>query len=56
VLKEKVDYINQQGFAGAIVWGISGDTPDHELEVIVKEIKTTPGTRSRSERNHGQSV
>jgi chitinase len=42
VLKEKVDYINQQGFAGAIVWGISGDTPDHELGNIVKEIKTTP--------------
>lgn len=41
-VKEKVDYINQQGFAGAIVWDISGDTPDHELGNIVKEIKTTP--------------
>jgi len=41
-VKEKVDFINQQGFAGAIVWDISGDTPDHELGNIVKEIKTTP--------------
>ena len=41
-IQKKVDYINQQGFAGAIVWDISGDTPDHQLGNIVKEIKDTP--------------
>lgn len=41
-IKEKVDYINAQGFGGAILWDISGDTPEHELGNIVKEVKNTP--------------
>ncbi|MFP2238877.1 glycosyl hydrolase family 18 protein [Pseudescherichia vulneris] len=39
---EKVDYILDQGFGGAILWDISGDTPEHELGNIVKEVKNTP--------------
>lgn len=41
-VREKVDYINQQGFGGAIVWDLSGDTTDHELGNIVKQVITTP--------------
>lgn len=41
-IKEKVDYINQQGFGGTIIWDLSGDTPDHELGSIVKSVKNTP--------------
>ncbi|VTQ53742.1 Chitinase A1 precursor [Campylobacter jejuni] len=41
-IREKVDYINEQGFGGAILWDISGDTPEHELGNIVKEVKNTP--------------
>ena len=38
-IKEKVDYINKEGYGGAIVWDLSGDTPDHELGNIVKDVK-----------------
>jgi chitinase len=41
-IREKVDYINKEGYGGAIVWDLSGDTPDHELGNIVKKIITTP--------------
>ncbi|AZP43474.1 glycoside hydrolase [Rahnella aquatilis] len=41
-IDEKVDYILDQGFGGAILWDISGDTPEHELGNIVKEVKNTP--------------
>jgi len=41
-IQEKVDYINAQGFGGAILWDISGDTPEHELGHIVDDILTTP--------------
>jgi chitinase len=41
-ISEKVDYINAQGFGGAILWDISGDTPEHQLGNIVKPILTTP--------------
>ena len=57
-VKEKVDYINQQGFAGAIVWDISGDTPDHELGNIVRGVLVdngyqgyNPGIRADSKNN-----
>ena len=36
-IRNKVDYINREGYGGAIVWDISGDTPDHELGNIVKD-------------------
>lgn len=39
-IREKVDYINEQGFGGAILWDISGDTPEHELGHIVDDILT----------------
>ncbi|CBG90311.1 glycosyl hydrolase family 18 protein [Citrobacter rodentium] len=39
-IREKVDYIKQQGFGGAIIWDISGDTPEHELGNIVDDILT----------------
>ncbi|WP_072171024.1 glycosyl hydrolase family 18 protein [Trabulsiella odontotermitis] len=38
-IQAKVDYINEQGFGGAIIWDISGDTTDFELGKIVSEIK-----------------
>ena len=41
-IREKVDYINAQGFGGAILWDISGDTPEHQLGNIVETILTTP--------------
>ncbi|TDN47602.1 glycosyl hydrolase family 18 protein [Scandinavium goeteborgense] len=41
-IQEKVNYINTQGFGGAILWDISGDTPEHELGHIVDDILTTP--------------
>lgn len=41
-ISEKVDYINAQGFGGAILWDISGDTPEHQLGNIVKPILTMP--------------
>lgn len=41
-IQEKVDYINKQGFGGAIVWDLSGDTPNHELGNIVKKVISTP--------------
>ncbi len=40
-IREKVDYINQQGFGGAIIWDISGDTAEYELGNIVDDILTT---------------
>ncbi|PLR37695.1 glycosyl hydrolase family 18 protein [Chimaeribacter arupi] len=36
-IRNKVDYINREGYGGAIVWDISGDTPDHELGKIVQD-------------------
>ncbi|PLR32891.1 polysaccharide degrading enzyme [Chimaeribacter coloradensis] len=38
-VREKVDFINNEGYGGAIVWDLSGDTPDHELGKIVKDVK-----------------
>lgn len=38
-IREKVDFINNEGYGGAIVWDLSGDTPDHELGKIVKDVK-----------------
>lgn len=38
-VQAKVDYINQNGFGGAIVWDLSGDTADHELGKVVSSIK-----------------
>ncbi|QIU88825.1 polysaccharide degrading enzyme [Yokenella regensburgei] len=40
-IQGKVDYINAQGFGGAIIWDLSGDTTDHELGDIVKPLKDT---------------
>lgn len=37
----KVDYINAQGYGGAIIWDLSGDTSDHELGNIIKPLKNT---------------
>lgn len=46
-VKDKVNYILQQDLGGAIVWDLSGDTPDHELGHIVDDIlgntQPTPG-------------
>lgn len=33
-IKEKVDYIKNEGYGGAIIWDLSGDTDDHELGAI----------------------
>ena len=41
-IREKVDFINAQGFGGAILWDISGDTPEHELGNIVETLLSTP--------------
>jgi len=38
-VREKVDFINNEGYGGAIIWDLSGDTPDHELGKIVKDVK-----------------
>lgn len=40
-IREKVDYIQDQGFGGAIIWDLSGDTPENDLGNIVKEIAYT---------------
>ena len=37
-VREKVNYIKQQGFGGAIVWDLSGDTAEHELGNIVVDV------------------
>jgi chitinase len=34
----KVNFIDQQGYGGAIIWDISGDTPEHTLGNIVKNL------------------
>lgn len=47
-IQEKVDYINKQGYGGAIVWDLSGDTPNHELGNIVKKIISTPASNGLS--------
>lgn len=41
-VQAKVDYINQNGFGGAIIWDLSGDTPDHELGEVVDDIIENP--------------
>lgn len=41
-VKDKVNYIQQQNFGGAIIWDLSGDTPEHELGNIVDDILDTP--------------
>ncbi|UJD87567.1 polysaccharide degrading enzyme [Rahnella aquatilis] len=41
-VQEKVDYINAQGFGGAIIWDLSGDTSSHELGAIVKSVLSKP--------------
>ncbi|MDU4091778.1 MAG: glycoside hydrolase family 18 protein [Pantoea sp.] len=33
-IKGKVDYIESEGYGGAIIWDLSGDTEDHELGAI----------------------
>ena len=38
-VREKVDFINNENYGGAIIWDLSGDTPDHELGKIVKDVK-----------------
>ncbi|WKZ93503.1 glycosyl hydrolase family 18 protein [Chimaeribacter arupi] len=38
-VRKKVNFINKEGYGGAIVWDLSGDTPDHELGKIVKDVK-----------------
>ena len=38
-VREKVDFINNEGYGGAIIWDLSGDTPTHELGEIVKDVK-----------------
>ncbi|WP_318374959.1 glycosyl hydrolase family 18 protein [Enterobacter sp.] len=37
-VREKVNYIKQQQFGGAIVWDLSGDTDKHELGNIVADV------------------
>lgn len=37
-VQDKVNYIQQQNFGGAIIWDLSGDTPEHELGHIVDDI------------------
>jgi chitinase len=43
-IQTKVNYINDQGFGGAIIWDISGDTGDFELGTIVGTLKNSPIT------------
>ena len=38
-IREKVNFINKEGYGGAIIWDLSGDTPEHELGKIVKDVK-----------------
>ncbi|MBW7985046.1 glycosyl hydrolase family 18 protein [Enterobacillus tribolii] len=38
-IQAKVNYLNQQGFGGAIIWDLSGDTSDYELGSIVGTLK-----------------
>ncbi|HHT8253796.1 TPA: glycosyl hydrolase family 18 protein [Citrobacter braakii] len=38
-VREKVNYIKQQGFGGAVIWDLSGDTSDYELGNIVNEVR-----------------
>lgn len=33
-IREKVNYIEREGYGGAIIWDLSGDTDDHELGAI----------------------
>ncbi|GLR09975.1 glycoside hydrolase family 18 protein [Mixta theicola] len=33
-IQEKVNYIDSEGYGGAIIWDLSGDTQDHELGAI----------------------
>ena len=37
-IREKVDYIKNEGYGGAIIWDLSGDTDDHELGAISAEL------------------
>lgn len=37
-IREKVDYIKNEGYGGAIIWDLSGDTADHELGAISAEL------------------
>ncbi|HAT8014551.1 glycoside hydrolase family 18 protein, partial [Citrobacter rodentium] len=37
-VQKKVNFINQNGYGGAIVWDLSGDTPEHELGEIVDDV------------------
>ncbi|MGC6207462.1 glycosyl hydrolase family 18 protein [Citrobacter werkmanii] len=47
-IQKKVAYINQQGYGGAIIWDISGDTPEHELGEIVDDIMEVPLSECRA--------
>lgn len=40
-ITDKVNYIKEQGFGGAIIWDISGDSSDHSLGKIVATLKST---------------
>lgn len=40
-IQTKVNYINSEGFGGAIIWDLSGDTSDYELGNIVGTLKGT---------------
>lgn len=41
-IQKKVNFINQNGYGGAIIWDISGDTPEHELGEIVEGVLNPP--------------
>lgn len=40
-IKAKVNYINEQGFGGAIIWDISGDDSEYTLSTIVSDVMNT---------------
>ncbi|WP_217968179.1 glycoside hydrolase family 18 protein [Citrobacter rodentium] len=41
-VQKKVNFINQNGYGGAIIWDLSGDTPEHELGEIVEGVLNPP--------------
>lgn len=55
-IQTKVNYILEQGFGGAIIWDISGDTPEHELGAIVAQLKSEGGDDGGDDEGGGDST